>query len=191
MDFGSVIFTASGLSAATAGIAVLVPILVRMFSSRSADHQARVNAVMEEAMKETSAKGADEIPPELAERILSQGTEDLSPGERAAKVILNAYSKDLASEAERIAKRVNAERPSENHVRLAAERIGVLRDRSGAISDCFLSIGSILAGAGVSFYVNILTGGAAGAGASVWAVGCLVAGVGCAVGGAVVKIRRS
>lgn len=179
-----------GLSAASVGLAVVVPFITRLFSSRSADHQI-VEPSIEVLIEQAAAEGADQIPPKLAERILDEGMEEPSPGEQEAKVILNAYSKELALEAERIAKRVNAERPSKNHVRLAAERIGVLRDRSGAISDCFLSIGSILAGAGLSFFVNILTGGAAGAGASVWAVACAVVGTGCAVGGAVVKIRQS
>lgn len=185
MEIPGVVATISStgvLSLVAALIAVLVTALTRIVSARSAEHQveARVLPDIPEG-----------IPPELLQQILDAPVEELSPGERETKAILDAYSKELNSEAQRIAKRVNAERPSKKHVRLAAERIGILRDRSGAISSICLSLGSILAGGGISFYVNIVTGGVPATGAAPWAIGSLVAGTGFAVGGIVVKLRHA
>lgn len=132
-----------------------------------------------------------EISDEIAKQILEDVSTNLSPAEVEAQAILTAYSKDLGSEAKRIANRVNAERPSKKHVRQAAERIGILRDRSGVISDTCLTLGSVLGGAGISFYVNIATGGAANPALEPWATGCLVVGTGFAVGAVVIKWRRS
>ncbi|GAA3164066.1 hypothetical protein GCM10010531_15300 [Blastococcus jejuensis] len=72
---------------------------------------------------------------------------------------MDVYGKDLIAEANRIAKRAKAERPSPEHVRQAADRIGILRDRAGAASDLAQAVGSIFIGGAVAFQVNLWTGG--------------------------------
>jgi hypothetical protein len=89
---------------------------------------------------------------------------------------MEIYGKDLLAEANRIARRASAERPSKKHVRQAADRIGVLRDRAGVASDLALAVGSILIGAAVSYQVNLWTGGKATHGAGIWMTVALAAG---------------
>ena len=86
-------------------------------------------------------------------------TKESTPAELEALAIMEVYGKELLAEADRIAKRASAERPSKKHVRQAADRLGVLRDRAGVSADLALAFGSILIGAAVSYQVNLWTGG--------------------------------
>lgn len=105
--------------------------------------------------------------------------------------IMKVYGKDLFAEANRIARRANADAPSKKHVRQAADRIGVLRERSGVASDLFLAVGSILVGAAVSYQINLWTGGTASSGVALAMIVCFAIGVGFVVGAGTVKWRRS
>ena len=91
----------------------------------------------------------------------------------------------------RIAKRARSERPSKQHVRMAADRIGMLRDRAGVASDAALGIGSVLMGAAASYLVTIRTGGEASGPMDLAAVVALSLGIGLSVAAVVVKWRRS
>ena len=113
-----------------------------------------------------------------------------SPGELEARAILDVYAKELSAEAKRVAKRAKAERPSKDHVRQAADRIGILRDRAGVASDFTLAFGSILIGAAVSFQVNLWTGGHAADGVGLWMAIALAVGAGIVVAAGVIKWRR-
>ena len=104
---------------------------------------------------------------------------------------MDVYGKDLIAEANRIAKRAKAERPSPEHVRQAADRIGILRDRAGAASDLALAVGSIFIGGAVAFQVNLWTGGDAKDGVGLWIAIALAVGVGLVVASAAVKWRRA
>lgn len=114
-----------------------------------------------------------------------------SPGELEAQAILEVYAKELSAEARRIAKRAKAERPSTDHVREAADRIGILRDRAGVASDLALAVGSILIGAAVSFQVNLWTGGHAADGVGLWMAIALAVGAGIVVAAGAIKWRRA
>lgn len=114
-----------------------------------------------------------------------------TPGELEARVIMDLYGKDLIAEAKRIAKRANAERPSKGHVRQAADRIGILRDRAGVASDLALALGSILIGGAVAFQVNLWTGGEANDGIGLWVAVGLATGVGIVVAAGTIKWRRT
>lgn len=118
------------------------------------------------------------------------GTSD-TPAEMEALAIMELYGRDLIAEARRIARRAGAERPSKGHVRLAADRIGVLRDRAGVSADVALVVGSVLVGAAFSYQVNIWTGGSAQEGTGIWFTITLAVGVGVIVAAAAVKWRRS
>jgi hypothetical protein len=113
-----------------------------------------------------------------------------TPGELEMAAIMQVYGKELVAEAKRIAKRANAERPSKEHVRQAADRIGILRDRAGVASDLALAVGSILIGAAVSFQVNLWTGGDASDGVGLWMAIALAVGVGIVVAAGAIKWRR-
>jgi hypothetical protein len=69
-----------------------------------------------------NAAGSTPAPPETP----------ATPAEIEALAIIEIYREELLAEAGRIAKRANAERPSKAHVRQAADRIGILRDRAGS-----------------------------------------------------------
>lgn len=114
-----------------------------------------------------------------------------TPAELEAMAIMEVYGKELIAEAKRIAKRASAERPSKSHVRQAADRIGILRDRAGVASDVALGLGSILIGGAVSYQVNLVTGGEAAQGSGVWIAMTLAVGVGVVVAAVTIKWRRS
>ena len=114
----------------------------------------------------------------------------LSPGELEAQAILSVYARELSVEAQRVAKRAKSERPSKDHVRQAADRIGILRDRAGVATDFALALGSILVGAAVSFQVNLWTGGQPADGIGPWMAITLAVGVGIVVAAGVIKWRR-
>lgn len=82
-------------------------------------------------------------------------------GDEAAKRILRDYATDLRKEASRIAKRAGAEHPSAAHARLAADRLGILRERASILADIGLGIGGLLLGAAISYGINLWTGGTA------------------------------
>ena len=105
--------------------------------------------------------------------------------------IMKVYGKDLLEEADRIASRAGAERPSKTHVRQAADRIGVLRDRAGAATDLVLAVGSILVGAAASYQVNLWTGGVAAEGAGVWFAVAFAVGGGAIGAAGTLKWRRA
>lgn len=115
---------------------------------------------------------------------------DPTPGELEARAIMTVFSQELTEEARRVAKRAKAERPSPEHVRVAADRIGVLRDRAGAASDFALAVGSIFVGGAVAFQVNLMTGGEATDGTGLWAAIALAVGVGIVVAAGVIKWRK-
>jgi hypothetical protein len=121
----------------------------------------------------------------------STSTITQTPAELEALAIMRVYSKDLMAEANRIAKRASAERPSKEHVRLAADRIGLLRDRAGVVSDLALAIGAILIGAAVSYQIHLWTGGRAQDGMGLWMTVTLAVGVGLTVAAVFLKWRRS
>ena len=114
-----------------------------------------------------------------------------SPAEIEALAIMELYGRELIAEARRIAWRAGAERPSKKHVRQAADRIGVLRDRAGVSADVALAIGSLLVGAAVSYQVNLWTGGTAQSGTGIWFTITLAVGVGVIVAAAAIKWRRT
>lgn len=106
-----------------------------------------------------------------------------------AIAIMKVYMRDLLAEAARIAKRVGAEQPSKDHVKNAADRIGVLRNRVGVIADIVFGLGSILLGVGISFQINLSTGGDAADGSGVWIAAATVLG-GVLIGSAAVAKWR-
>lgn len=91
-------------------------------------------------------------------------------GDVQAARILAAYAEDLRGEARRIAKRTGADEPSATHVRLAADRLGILRQRSSALVDIGLGLGGLLIGAASSYMVNIVTGGQENPSAEPWVI---------------------
>lgn len=133
----------------------------------------------------------DEAIQEIRESERTQGSDYApSPGDLEARAIVSVYGKELIAEAQRIAKRANAERPSDKHVRQAADRIGILRDRAGAAADLALAVGSILVGGAIAFQVNLWTGGSAKDGVGLWVVLAFAIGVGLASAAGVIKWRR-
>jgi hypothetical protein len=104
-----------------------------------------------------------------------------------AQTILKQYAIDLNQEAARIAKRAGADLPSATHVRIAADRVGILRKRSGAVADIGLAVGSVLLGASIAYWVNLQTGGTAKPGSQTYAVIALSLGVALFVGAGTVK----
>ncbi|HET9654580.1 MAG TPA: hypothetical protein VFP72_04450 [Kineosporiaceae bacterium] len=128
---------------------------------------------------EQDAAGALDALPEAAPR---------PPSARAeAQGILRQYAIDLDQEACRIAKRAGADQPSAAHVRIAADRVGILRKRSGAVADIGLAAGSLLAGSAISYWVNLQTGGTAKPGSETYAVIVLSLGVALLTGAGTAK----
>lgn len=136
-----------------------------------------LDAAFEEALKELSGS-------ETASRPSPRGKAE-------ALAIMHVYIRDLLEEATRIAKRTGAEVPSDKHVRVAADRIGILRSRAGFVSDVSLGFGSVLLGGAFAFQVNLWTGGQAAEGSSIYAVGGLAVGIGLFVAAAMAKWRQS
>jgi hypothetical protein len=114
-----------------------------------------------------------------------------TPAELEALAIMRVYAKDLTTEANRIAKRASADRPSKRHVRLAADRLGLVRDQAGVVSDVSLAVGAILIGAAVSYQINLWTGGQAQDGMGLVMTLTLAVGVGLTVAAIVLKVRKS
>jgi hypothetical protein len=115
-----------------------------------------------------------------------------TPAELEALAIMSVYGKNLMAEANRIAKRAGAERPSKKHVRLAAERVGPVRDQPGVVPDLALAVGAILIGAAVSYQINLWTGGRSqDAGVGLLMALLLAAGVGLTVTAVFLKWRKS
>lgn len=98
-------------------------------------------------------------------------------GDKEVLKILARYAADLRSEASRIAKRVHAERPSPEHVRLAASHLGSIRHSASALADIGLSFGALLTGGAAAFVINLATGGHAIGNSGVWAIGFGAAGI--------------
>lgn len=182
-DFDSFSAVAAAAASAAAAGSGLIAVLSKVFRDRSTKQQAELQL--------------DDLDKAVAERIKQIYEEDgartpaPTPGEVEAQAIMDTYSRELVAEARRIAKRANAERPSKKHMRLAADRIGILRDRAGVLSDLSLSIGSILIGGAVSFQVNLGTGGEPNEALVPWIIGGLATGVGFVVSAATTKWRRA
>lgn len=109
-------------------------------------------------------------------------------GDGEVKRILAVNTSDLLSEASRVARRHNADAPSKEHVRDAAAHLGLLRSTTAAWSDGALALGSLLAGGGVAYQVNVWTGGVASPQAAVPVAVAFAAGVGLMCVAIVVKI---
>lgn len=104
---------------------------------------------------------------------------------------MRVYSRDLMAEANRIAKRAGADRPSKKHVRLAGDRLGVVRDRAGVVSDLALALGAILIGAAASYQINLWTGGRAQEGMGLLMTLILAGGVGLTVAAVFLKWHKA
>jgi len=115
--------------------------------------------------------------------------EPTSSGKAEVLAILRVYMRDLVAEANQVARRAGSEQPSKKHVRMAADRIGILRSRAGAVADLALALGAVLVGVGVSYEVNLWTGGVPGQHTGLYAAIAFGAGVGLSVGAGVVKWR--
>lgn len=113
----------------------------------------------------SAAKPEHETPQPLTEdtQPSSKGREQAMTltGHDVAVSLMADYMKDLNAEANRIARRLGAETASPAHVRLAADRIGIMRDRAGIVADLCLALGSLLIGVAASYQVNLMTGGQA------------------------------
>lgn len=186
----SAAFVSIVLVAASAVSSAGVLVAIRAFTGRNTD-----DAVMATIDDQDVDEALQALRDRLTEGGSGSGTPAApevtpSPGELEARAILDVYAKELSAEAKRVAKRAKAERPSKEHVRQAADRIGILRDRAGVASDLALAIGSIFVGAAVSYQVNLWTGGLATNGFGWWMALALAVGVGAIVAAIAIKWRR-
>lgn len=112
--------------------------------------------------------GNPESPPSPWRPNLPAPSSPSSGADVRALEVLSAYARDLREEAGRIAKRIGADSPSAAHVTLAADRIGILRQRGNALADIGLALGGVLLGAAGSYFINGLTGGTLRDGTNLW-----------------------
>jgi len=99
-----------------------------------------------------------------------------SKGKAAALAILQFYMRDLLKEASVIARRAGPDHPSEKHVDIAADRLGLGRSRAGVAADVTLALGSILLGGGSAYQVNIWTGSNPKEGTAMYEIIVVIAG---------------
>lgn len=153
------------------GLSALAALVTRRVAEPSDAEVAQAQSLANEAWQRTRGVEPSHGAPQSTPR--PQGAD------AEAARILTAYAEDLRSEAARIARRAGADVASGTHVRLAADRLGILRQRSSAVADIGLGVGGILLGGAISYVINLLTGGDENAEAEPWVL--LVGAVGLAV----------